>query len=244
MLGRRYLKVCRGAIAQALVWAKDVAVRAPHADEVTGVVQLEKPVHAEAVGPELVMNARDEAMLDRLAPSDERELDAMRIGPRVERLRDPCGSIVEDDARRRAARVSDLGEHRGHGDAWQREVRLQGQTLPRARIHDAQHADASAICERISDDVVRPLRIRPGMNRPRGASGAHRLAGLRLQQPKARARVDAADALEIHVSAVPGEQDAQAAVAPALTLGCLRAEGRHQRRIARARRRVLPPKSD
>ena len=64
---------------------------------------MSKPMSVQTLVAELAVEALDEAVLDRLARTDEVELDASAVGPSVERSTGEFRPIVDDQGPRQPA---------------------------------------------------------------------------------------------------------------------------------------------
>ena len=72
-----------------------VVIIAPVGQEAPGVGEPQEPVLIQALVPQLPVEAFDVAVLRRLARLDEVQLDAVLVGPLIQRPADELGAIVE-----------------------------------------------------------------------------------------------------------------------------------------------------
>src|SRR5262249_56004223 len=84
-----------------------VVIDPPRLDPRARIVAVEKPVLVEALVTELAVERFDEGIVDRFTGSDEMQLNAILVRPRVERAAGKFGAVVCDDLLREWSHVSD-----------------------------------------------------------------------------------------------------------------------------------------
>ncbi len=95
-----------------------VVVDPPRLDLCARIVEIEKPVLVEALVAELAVERFDEGIFSTGLPgSDEMELDAVLVRPRIEHAAREFGSVVDDELFREWPRRGDPIEDPGNQTA-------------------------------------------------------------------------------------------------------------------------------
>jgi hypothetical protein len=92
-----------GVLLEATMGQNGVPVGTPGIDDLLGVGERLKPVEAEALVPELAVEALDEGLLDGPARPEGLEGHAALVGPEVEGLTSDFRAIVTPNAAGQAA---------------------------------------------------------------------------------------------------------------------------------------------
>jgi hypothetical protein len=88
--------------AHSEVWQYEAVILPPVFDHLLGVFQRQEPVLVQALLPELPIELLDERIICGLSWPAEVELNAIEVGPPIQRLRDEFRSVVYTDRARQA----------------------------------------------------------------------------------------------------------------------------------------------
>ena len=97
-------KLFGGQVAQARVWAFAVICDPPLFNFAPRVIEGDEDVFVEALVAQPRVETLDVRILDRLAPFDKLQMDAMIIGPLIEHLAAEFGAIIRLNHDREATR--------------------------------------------------------------------------------------------------------------------------------------------
>ena len=94
---RKRGKLLWGTAGERAVRPHGVVIDTPRFDRSLGARQADKPVLVQTLVAKLPVEALDVRVLDRLARSNETQLDAARIRPHIERPSRKLGPVVDDN---------------------------------------------------------------------------------------------------------------------------------------------------
>ena len=159
------------------------------------------------------VEAFDIGVLGRFAGVDEIELDAVIIGPSIQRPPAQFRAVIDDQDIGVSPLAGHAFQHLDHPLARQREIHLDGRAFARAVVFQIGRAELTAIGQRVAGEVERPALV--GRNRAPGlfTTLARDLLALGAAQPQPFFAVDAFDHLHIHAEVLPNELCVQHAIA-------------------------------
>src|SRR5678815_2495863 len=91
---RTTCKHCRWNPSERAVRPQLVVLRPPGCDSTLGVLEVDEPIHIEALAAHLVVEALDVGVLHRLSGVDEMDPHAVLAGPRIDLASSELRSVV------------------------------------------------------------------------------------------------------------------------------------------------------
>ena len=144
---------------------------------------------------------------------DEIQLDAMIIGPPVERTPAQFRPVVDDQDIRISTLTGHALQHVHDPFARQREIHLDRRALAGAVVLEIGSAELAAVGQRIAGEIERPALV--GGDRAPGPLAAltRDFLALGSPQPQPFLAVDPLDDLDVHPEALAGQLGMQHAIA-------------------------------
>jgi hypothetical protein len=141
------------------VWPSGVVVGGPVADELAGLIEIDKQAFIEKFVTHTAIEGFDVAVLHRPTWCDVVPFDTMVLRPGQDRIRRELRSVIGDDHAGLAARIHEGRQLSRNSFARDRCVGDRCQTFAGHVVNDVKNAEAPAEGELIVDEVERPARI-------------------------------------------------------------------------------------
>src|SRR5690606_20787817 len=142
-----------------------VVVPAPDLDQYLRFGATAKPLEAQALVAELVVEAFVQSILPRLTRIDQRRVDVARAEPPQNRTRDELRAVVRAQEARRAMHADQPTEHVDHLARANGGGHSDCQALPRPLVDDGEALQLLSIRAAIEDEIVGPHLIRAARRR-------------------------------------------------------------------------------
>ena len=210
--GARGCELLRGLIFQAAVRSLRIVVDPPVFDDLAGFADAGEPMLVQALLSVAAIETLDVGVLRWLARVDEIQLDAVIIGPSIQRSPAQFRAIIDDQDIGVSSLTGHAFQHLDHPFSRQREIYLDRRALPGAVVLEVGSAELAAIGQSIAGEVERPTLV--GRNRAPGALSplARDLLALCAAQPQSFFAVEALDDLDVHPEALADEFGMQHAI--------------------------------
>jgi putative transposase len=178
-----------------------------------GQVIAGEPVLVQAFLAIPAVKAFDTGILGRLPGVDEIRLDAMIIGPAIERAPAQFRAVVDDQEVGVSPLTGHALQHVHDPIARPREIHLDRRALPGAVVLEIGGAELAALGQRIAGEIERPSPF-GGNGAPAAfARLARDLLALRATPPQPLFAVDPLDHLDLHLEALADQLGMQRAIA-------------------------------
>src|SRR5262245_25745535 len=171
-----------------------------------------EPVLVQTFVAQAAVEALDVGVLVRLARLDEMPVDAVDVGPRVERPTDELRTVVGDQHRRLPARVDQALQHLGDKPPADRSIDVNRQACPGEIVDDGEDTKAPAVVEHIENKVERPAFIDAGQRAEPGHAARYAPTSFATTDGETFLRIQPIDALEIHAKAFAPEQHVEPSI--------------------------------
>src|SRR5216683_7166288 len=190
----------------------------PPLDFATRIVERDEDLLVQSLLAQPAVEALDEGVLDRFSRLDELQLNAALVGPLIEYAAGKFRPVVALNHCRQSAPATQPFQYSLHPLAGEREVDLDGQTLPTPFIDHRQRAKASSIEQPVVNEVERPRLICGRRRLPHHAQMAQAFASSAPSQRQPFCPVQPLDPLVVNPPAFTSDELVEQRTAPASPL--------------------------